>query len=80
MGFALGRDGGALEALARLAKLGLGGTVGNGRQYISWLHIADLNRMILESIESSGAAPATVVGSYTYDPFGAITVNSGTAP
>jgi uncharacterized protein (TIGR01777 family) len=52
MGFALGRDGGALESLARLARFGLGGTVGNGRQYISWLHIADLNRMILESIEN----------------------------
>jgi uncharacterized protein (TIGR01777 family) len=52
MGFVLGRDAGALESLARLARLGLGGTVGNGRQYISWLHIADLNRMIFESIEN----------------------------
>ncbi|HEU4593848.1 MAG TPA: NAD-dependent epimerase/dehydratase family protein, partial [Pyrinomonadaceae bacterium] len=31
IGFALGRDGGALETLARLAKFYLGGTVGGGR-------------------------------------------------
>lgn len=34
IGFVLGRDGGALKTLAGLAKWGLGGTVGNGRQYI----------------------------------------------
>src|SRR5436309_619566 len=42
IGFALGRGGGALEKLVRLARLGLGGTVGSGRQYISWLHVSDL--------------------------------------
>ena len=33
-GVVLGREGGALPMLARLARLGLGGTVGSGRQYI----------------------------------------------
>ncbi len=45
IGFALADDGGALGRLAKLTRLGLGGTVGNGRQYISWLHIDDLNRI-----------------------------------
>jgi len=51
IGFALGRGGGAFGKLARLARWGLGGTVGSGRQYFSWLHIADLNRMFRWGIE-----------------------------
>ena len=34
-GVVLGREGGALPMLAKLARAGLGGTVGSGRQYIS---------------------------------------------
>lgn len=37
----LGRGGGALAPLRVLARLGLGGKQGNGRQYFSWLHEAD---------------------------------------
>ncbi|MCA1029652.1 TIGR01777 family oxidoreductase [Bacillus timonensis] len=62
IGFVLGRDGGALEPLIKLVKLNLGGTVGSGKQYISWLHIEDLNRMVLASVEDvtfSGVYNAT---------------------
>jgi uncharacterized protein len=52
IGFALGKDGGALEPLKKLASFNLGGTVGSGKQYISWLHIDDLNEMFLRSIEN----------------------------
>ncbi|MFN7249728.1 MAG: TIGR01777 family oxidoreductase [Anaerobacillus sp.] len=52
IGFALGNDGGALEPLKKLASFNLGGTVGSGKQYISWLHIDDLNEMFLRSIEN----------------------------
>jgi uncharacterized protein (TIGR01777 family) len=51
IGFTLGRGGGALQTLARLARLYLGGTVGGGRQYVSWLHTTDLNRIFMRSIE-----------------------------
>jgi uncharacterized protein (TIGR01777 family) len=51
IGFVLGRDGGALPVLAKLTKWFLGGTVGNGKQFISWIHLADLMRMFVESIE-----------------------------
>lgn len=51
IGFALGKNGGALEPLINLAKYNLGGTVGSGKQYISWLHIDDLNEMFLSCIE-----------------------------
>lgn len=45
--FVLGRDGGALARLAAITRLGLGGTVGSGRQWVSWIHQADLNRLVL---------------------------------
>lgn len=51
IGFVLGRDGGALPVLAGLAKWFLGGTVGSGKQFISWIHVADLTRMFIEAIE-----------------------------
>ncbi|WHY73917.1 TIGR01777 family oxidoreductase [Fictibacillus enclensis] len=52
IGFALGRNGGAFEPLQKLASFNLGGTVGSGKQYISWLHVDDLNAMFLYAIES----------------------------
>lgn len=55
IGFALGRGGGALEPLVILAKFNLGGTVGSGKQYISWLHIDDLNEMFLKMIEDESS-------------------------
>jgi uncharacterized protein (TIGR01777 family) len=42
--FVLGRAGGALPRLALLARLGLGGRVGHGRQGMSWIHERDMNR------------------------------------
>jgi hypothetical protein len=51
IGFALGRNGGALGTLAGLARWFLGGSAGSGTQYISWVHLHDLNRMFLWAIE-----------------------------
>jgi uncharacterized protein (TIGR01777 family) len=50
--FVLGRPGGALDRLGLLARLGLGGTIGHGRQGISWLHIHDMNRLFLHAIQN----------------------------
>jgi uncharacterized protein (TIGR01777 family) len=51
IGIVLDADNGALPVLARLTRFFLGGRVGNGRQYISWIHVADLTRMFVEVIE-----------------------------
>ena len=52
--FVVGRDrgagGGALATLHLLAKLGIGGRVGNGTQGMSWIHEADLNRLFAKAI------------------------------
>jgi len=52
LGVVLGPSGGFLELLSKLTRWFLGGHVGSGRQYISWIHIADLSRMISASIEN----------------------------
>lgn len=60
--FVLGRSGGALTKLALLARWGLGGTVGHGKQGMSWIHQHDMNRLFLRGIEEetmSGAYMAT---------------------
>ena len=51
VGFVLGRTGGALPVLAKLTKCFLGGAAGTGKQFISWIHIADLTRMFVEVVE-----------------------------
>jgi uncharacterized protein len=48
--FVLGRHGGALRTLSCLARWFLGGATGSGRQWISWIHEADLQAIILRAI------------------------------
>lgn len=48
--FVLGRAGGALPRLARLARWGLGGKSGHGRQGMSWIHERDMNRLFVRAI------------------------------
>lgn len=42
IGLVLSQDGGALGMMSTPFKLGLGGRIGSGRQYMSWIHISDL--------------------------------------
>ena len=48
----LGHDGGALEKIMPAFKLGLGGKLGDGTQWMSWIHINDFIDMIVYSIEN----------------------------
>lgn len=48
--FVLGRTGGALRRLGFLVRCGLGGTVGSGRQGMSWIHEDDMTRLFVKSI------------------------------
>jgi len=49
-GIVLGRGGGALEKMLLPFKLGLGGSIGNGEQFFSWIHIEDLKRAYIKVI------------------------------
>jgi uncharacterized protein (TIGR01777 family) len=53
IGFVLGREGGALPMLVKITKLFLGGSAGSGRQFISWIHLADLTQMFVAAVEDS---------------------------
>ena len=46
-----GAAGGAFPPLAKLARWFLGGAAGSGRQYISWLHLADAVRIYRAAID-----------------------------
>jgi hypothetical protein len=48
----LGREGGALPKMLPPFRLGLGGKLGDGRQWISWIHIDDLLRLVLFAVEN----------------------------
>lgn len=41
-----GKDGGVFPVLRRLARFGLGGKMGSGRQYVSWIHVDDFCRAV----------------------------------
>jgi uncharacterized protein (TIGR01777 family) len=51
LGIVLGRDAGAFPPLAKLTRYFLGGALGSGRQYISWLHLNDAVRMFRAAID-----------------------------
>jgi uncharacterized protein (TIGR01777 family) len=63
LGIVLGRNGGALPPLARLARWFLGGSAGSGRQYVSWLHLTDVRHVFLESIRREDLSGTYVAAS-----------------
>lgn len=61
-GVVLGRDGGAFEKLVLPFKLGLGGRLGSGRQWMPWIHLDDIRDAVVHVLVSeslSGAVNCT---------------------
>jgi uncharacterized protein (TIGR01777 family) len=50
-GVALDPRGGALKKMLTPFRLGLGGRLGDGRQWMSWIHLEDLARMFQHAVE-----------------------------
>lgn len=51
IGLVLSSDGGILKKILLPFRMGLGGTLGHGQQYMSWIHIEDLINIIIWGIE-----------------------------
>lgn len=62
IGIVLGMEGGALRQMVPLFKMGVGGPVGSGKQWVSWIHIDDIVGLIAFALKDShvmGALNAT---------------------
>lgn len=55
-GIVLGRGGGALAKMAEPFKYFVGGKLGSGRQWMSWIHLEDEVRLIIELMHNSQAS------------------------
>lgn len=60
-GIVLDNDTPALDRLLSLARWGLGGRVGSGRQWISWIHIDDWLAVVREALDPVSAPMSGVV-------------------
>jgi uncharacterized protein len=50
-GVVLADKGGALGRMTNTVKMGIGSTLGSGKQYIPWIHIDDLCNLYLKAVE-----------------------------
>ena len=54
-GVILSPQGGALAKMLTPFRLGAGGPIGSGRQWMSWIHIDDIVGLFLLAVDNSGA-------------------------
>lgn len=68
LGIVLGPDGGALQKMRTPFKLGLGGRLGSGEQWMSWIHVDDAVGILLHAARTgtlSGPVNAVAPGPVT---------------
>ncbi len=51
-GLVIGKNGGFVKKMLPSFKLGLGGKLGHGKQWMSWIHIIDITRIICTLVET----------------------------
>jgi uncharacterized protein (TIGR01777 family) len=51
IGIVLGGDGGALAKMLPVFRMGFGGPIGSGRQWMSWIHRHDLCRLVATALD-----------------------------
>jgi uncharacterized protein (TIGR01777 family) len=62
IGFVLGRDGGAMRLIKPVFRLGLGGRLGSGRQWMSCIEVGDLAAMVATCLhDGSISGPVNAV-------------------
>jgi hypothetical protein len=68
IGFVLGKDGGALGQMLPIFRLGLGGRLGSGQQWMPWIHLDDVADLFVHAATSdqvSGVWNATAPNPVT---------------
>ncbi len=73
VGVVLDKEGGALAKLLTPFKLGVGGPIADGRQWMSWIHHADLTGLFLlalDNVDARGALNGTAPHPVTNRDFG----------
>ena len=71
-GIVLTKKGGALEKMTKLIRMGIGSAIGNGKQYVPWIHIQDLCNIYIKAIEDNeiqGVYNAVAPEHITYQEF-----------
>lgn len=70
-GVVIGKNGGALKRMLPIFKIGVGGPLGSGDQFMSWIHLDDLANMYIEFVTNSalegafnGTAPYPATNNY----------------
>lgn len=74
-GVVLGNESGALPQMRLPYLLGVGGKIGSGKQWLSWIHLHDIVRLIdfcVATPDISGPVNATAPNPLTNDQFGRI--------
>lgn len=62
IGVVLGEGGGALDRMQAIFKLGLGGRLGDGRQFMPWIHVDDVVGLLLHAAKTDAVrGPLNVV-------------------
>ncbi len=56
LGVVLAKDGGALPRLLLPYRMRVGGTIGSGRQWVSWVHIDDAARLLVAALDQPDVA------------------------
>jgi uncharacterized protein (TIGR01777 family) len=62
-GVVLHPDGGALQQIMKPFKYYVGGSIGTGNQYISWITLADWKRFLIFALEKNGISQKNNLGS-----------------
>ncbi|MBJ6361432.1 TIGR01777 family oxidoreductase [Paenibacillus sp. GCM10012307] len=73
VGIVIGTDGGAFPKMALPYRMFAGGKIGSGKQWLSWIHVDDIVRLIafcIDHDEIKGAVNASAPEPVTNDDFG----------
>jgi hypothetical protein len=64
IGVVLGREGGALARMLPIFRLGLGGPLGRGTQWMSWIHVEDLVGLLMFLMSNAAGGPVNATAPH----------------